>query len=82
MAVGMEVIMVAKTQTKSDVKLTLTLDVEQAGDLLSSMVTSTERHRCLLEVMGELEKFVKKHDKEKHEKILMKHFIRRKLNGD
>lgn len=72
----------AKTQTKSDVKLTLTLDVEQAGDLLSSMVTSTERHKCLLEVMGELEIFVKKHDKEKHEKILMKHFIRSKLNGD
>ena len=72
----------AKTQTKSDVKLTLTLDVEQAGDLLSSMVTSTERHKCLLEVMGELENFVKKHDKEKHEKILMKLFIRRKLNGD
>lgn len=73
----------AKAQTKQDVKqMTLTLDVEQAGDLLSSMVTSTERHECLLEVMGELEIFVKKHDKEKHEKILMKHFIRRKLNGD
>lgn len=72
-----------KAQTKQDVKqITLTLDVEQVGDLLSSMVTSTERYRCLLEVMGELEKFVKKHDKEKHEKILMKHFIRRKLNGD
>lgn len=73
----------AKAQTKQDVKqMTLTLDVEQAGDLLSSMVTSTERHECLLEVFGELEKFVKKYDKEKHEKILMKHFIRRKLNGD
>lgn len=71
----------AKTQTKSDVKLTLTLDIEQAGDLLSSMVTSTERYRCLLEVMGELEKFVKKHDKQKHEVILMKHFVRCKLNG-
>lgn len=71
-----------KEQNKSDVKLTLTLDVEQAGDLLSSIVTSTERHKCLLEAMGELENFVKKHDKEKHEKILMKYFIRRKLNGD
>lgn len=72
-----------KAQTKQDVKqITLTLDVEQAGDLLSSLVTSTERHKCLLEPMGELEKFVKKYDKEKHEKILMKHFIRRKLNGD
>ena len=72
-----------KAETKLDVKkITLTLDVEQAGDLLSSMVTSTERYRCLLEAMCELEKFVKKHDKEKHEKILMKHFIRRKLNGD
>ena len=75
--------MVAKTQSKSDVKeITLTLNVEQAGDLLSSMVTSTERHKCLLEVFGELEKFVKKHDKDKHEAILMKYFIRRKLNGD
>ena len=71
-----------KAQNKSDVKeITLTLNVEQAGDLLSSMVTSTERHECLLEVMGELEKFVKKHDKDKHEVILMKHFVRRKLNG-
>ena len=72
----------AKTQSKSDVKeITLTLNVEQAGDLLSSMVTSTERHECLVEVFGELEKFVKKHDKDKHEAILMKCFIRRKLNG-
>lgn len=72
----------AKAQTKQDVKqITLTLDIEQAGDLLSTMVTSTERHECLLEVLGELEKFVKKYDKQKHEKILMKHFIRRKLNG-
>ena len=71
----------AKTQTKSDVKLTLTLDVEQAGDLLSSIVTSTERHECLLEVLDKLEKFVKKHDKQKHEAILMKHFVRCKLNG-
>ncbi len=71
-----------KTQTKSDVKeITLKLNVEQAGDLLSSIVTSTERYKCLLEVMGELEKFVKKYDKDKHEKILMKHFIRCKLNG-
>lgn len=74
--------MVAKTQTKSDVKeITLTLNVEQAGDLLSSMVTSTERHECLIDVFGELEKFVEKHDKNKHEVILMKHFVRRKLNG-
>lgn len=72
----------AKAQTKQDVKqMTLTLDVEQAGDLLSSIVTSTERHECLLEVLGELEKFVKKHDKQKHEAILMKHFVRCKLNG-
>lgn len=74
--------MVAKTQSKSDIKeIALTLNVEQAGDLLSSMVTSTERHECLIEVFGELEKFVKKHDKDKHEAILMKCFIRRKLNG-
>lgn len=72
----------AKAQTKSDVKeITLTLNVEQAGDLLSSIVTSTERHECLLEVLGELEKFVKKHDKHKHEVILMKHFVRSKLHG-
>lgn len=72
----------AKTQSKSDVKeITLTLNVEQAGDLLSTMVTSTERHKCLLEVFGELEKFVKKYDKNKHEVILMKHFVRCKLNG-
>ena len=72
----------AKTQTKSDVKeITLTLNVEQAGDLLSSMVTSTERHKCLLEVMDKLEKFVKKYDKHKHEVILMKYFVRSKLNG-
>lgn len=72
----------AKTQSKSDVKeITLTLNVEQAGDLLSSMVTSTERHECLLEVLGELEKFVKKYDKHKHEVILMKHFVRCKSNG-
>ena len=72
----------AKTQTKSDVKeITLTLNVEQAGDLLSSLVTSTERHKCLLEVMDKLEKFVKKYDKNKHEVILMKHFVRCKLNG-
>ena len=71
-----------KAQNKSDVKeITLTLNVEQAGDLLSSMVTSTERHECLLEMFGELEKFVKKYDKHKHEAILMKLFIRRKLNG-
>ena len=71
-----------KAQNKSDVKeITLTLNVEQAGDLLSSMVTSTERHECLIDVFGELEKFVKKHDKNKHEAILMKCFIRRKLNG-
>ena len=71
-----------KAQNKSDVKqITLTLDVEQAGDLLSSMVTSTERHECLIDVFGELEKFVEKYDKNKHEAILMKCFIRRKLNG-
>ena len=72
----------AKTQSKSDVKeITLTLNVEQAGDLLSSMVTSNERHKCLLEVMGELENFGKKHDKQKHEVILMNYFLRWKLNG-
>lgn len=73
----------AKAQTKSDVKeITLTLNVEQAGELLSRIITSTERPcMCLLDVIGELEKFVKKHDKQKHEVILMKHFVRCKLNG-
>ena len=54
---------------------TITLDVEQAGNLLSVIVTSRERHRNLLNVVELLEKFVKDNDTDKYDNVCLKEFV-------
>lgn len=54
---------------------TITLDVEQAGNLLSAIVTSKERHRNLLNVVELLEKFVKDNDPDKYDNVCLKEFV-------
>lgn len=54
---------------------TITLDVEQAGNLLSVIVTSRERHRNLLDVVELLEKFVKNNDPDKYDNVCLKEFV-------
>lgn len=54
---------------------TITLDVEQAGNLLSVIVTSRERHRNLLNVVEVLEKFVKDNDPDKYDNVCLKEFV-------
>ena len=54
---------------------TITLDVDQAGNLLSVIVTSRERHQNLSDIVGLLEKFVKDNDADKYDIICLKEFI-------
>lgn len=54
---------------------TVTLDVEQAGNLLSVIVTSRERYRNLLNVVEVLEKFVKDNDPDKYDNVCLKEFV-------
>ena len=54
---------------------TITLDVKQAGNLLSVIVTSKERHRNLLDVVELLESFVKDNDGDKYDNICLKEFV-------
>lgn len=54
---------------------TITLDVDQAGNLLSVIVTSKERHQNLLEVVELLERFVKNNDADKYDTICLKEFV-------
>lgn len=54
---------------------TITLDVKQAGNLLSVIVTSRERHRNLLNVVELLEKFVKDNDTDKYDNVCLKEFV-------
>ena len=54
---------------------TVTLDVEQAGNLLSVIVTSKERHRNLLNVVELLERFVKDNDPDKYDNVCLKEFV-------
>lgn len=54
---------------------TITLDVEQAGNLLSVIVTSKERHQDLISVIGVLEEFVKENDPDKYDNICLKEFV-------
>lgn len=54
---------------------TITLDVEQAGNLLSVIVTSRERHQNLCDIVGLLEKFVKDNDADKYDIICLKEFV-------
>lgn len=54
---------------------TITLDVEQAGNLLSVIVTSRERHRNLLNVVELLERFVKDNDPDKYDNVCLKEFV-------
>lgn len=54
---------------------TITLDVKQAGNLLSVIVTSKERHQNLLEVVELLERFVKDNDADKYDTICLKEFV-------
>lgn len=54
---------------------TITLDVEQAGSLLSVIVTSKERHQELFDMVGLLEKFVKENDPDKYDNVCLKEFI-------
>lgn len=54
---------------------TITLDVEQAGNLLSVIVTSKERHQDLFDMVGLLEKFVKENDPDKYDNVCLKEFI-------
>lgn len=53
----------------------ITLDVKQAGNLLSVIVTSRERHRNLLNVVELLEKFVKDNDTDKYDNVCLKEFV-------
>lgn len=54
---------------------TVTLDVEQAGNLLSVIVTSKERHQNLLDAVEVLENFVKDNDADKYDSICLKEFV-------
>lgn len=54
---------------------TITLDVEQAGNLLSVIVTSKERHQNLLDAVEVLENFVKDNDADKYDSICLKEFV-------
>lgn len=54
---------------------TITLDVEQAGNLLSVIVTSREHHRNLLNVVELLERFVKDNDPDKYDNVCLKEFV-------
>ena len=54
---------------------TITLDVKQAGNLLSVIVTSKERHRNLLNVVELLERFVKDNDPDKYDNVCLKEFV-------
>lgn len=54
---------------------TITLDVEQAGNLLSVIVTSKERHQNLLDAVEVLENFVKDNDTDKYDSICLKEFV-------
>lgn len=54
---------------------TITLDVEQAGNLLSVIVTSKERHQNLLNVVELLERFVKDNDPDKYDNVCLKEFV-------
>lgn len=54
---------------------TITLDVKQAGNLLSVIVTSKERHQNLLSVVELLESFVKDNDADKYDNICLKEFV-------
>lgn len=54
---------------------TITLDVAQAGNLLSVIVTSKERHRNLLNVVELLERFVKDNDPDKYDDVCLKEFV-------
>ena len=54
---------------------TITLDVDQAGNLLSVVVTSMEHHQNLFDIVKLLEKFVKDNDADKYDIICLKEFI-------
>lgn len=54
---------------------TITLDVEQAGNLLSVIVTSKERHQELFDMVRLLEKFVQENDPDKYDDICLKEFV-------
>lgn len=54
---------------------TITLDVEQAGNLLSVIVTSKERHQNLLDIIRPLEELVKENDPDKYDNICLKEFV-------
>ena len=56
-------------------KCTIELDVKQAGNLLSVIVTSKERHRNLLDAVEVLENFVKDNDTDKYDSICLKEFV-------
>ena len=53
----------------------VTLDVKQAGNLLSVIVTSRERHENLLNVVTLLENFVKENDADKYDNVCLKEFV-------
>ncbi len=53
----------------------ITLDVEQAGNLLSVIVTSKERHQDLFDMVRLLEKFVQENDPDKYDDVCLKEFI-------
>ena len=56
-------------------KCAIELDVAQAGNLLSVIVTSKERHQDLISVIGVLEEFVKENDPDKYDNICLKEFV-------
>lgn len=61
--------------TNENKTCTITLNVEQAGNLLSVIVTSKERHQDLVSVIGVLEEFVKENDPDKYDNICLKEFV-------
>lgn len=54
---------------------TITLDVEQADNLLSVIVTSKERYHNLCDMVKLLEKFVQENDPDKYDDICLEGFI-------
>ena len=53
----------------------IALNKEQRACLLDAIICSQRQHKCLLPVIGELEKHVKKENRERYERICLKCFL-------
>lgn len=53
----------------------IALNKEQRACLLDTIICSTQKYECLIPVIGELEKCVRKEDPERHERICLNGFL-------